>query len=226
MLTRLKIKTLQRYALVLTASYLAACSQVQEQPSVNESQSEANTQLVSPYQRAAQPAASDAKKRFNTAREAMKVRDWPEAKKHLNWLIEHYPSYSGPVLNMAVVYEQQGQLALAEQSYRKALRVNKLNLKAYNRYAIFLRQQGRFSEAEQSYAKALAVWQYDADTHRNVGILYELYMGRLPEAQQHYLQYLQLREQAQSFNADKAYKQVKGWTMDVARRLKRQEQSG
>ena len=60
---------------------------------------------------------------------------------------------------------------------------------------------GRFSEAEQSYTKALAVWQHDADTHRNLGILYELYMGRLLEAQQHYLQYHNTYQKLQMVNA-------------------------
>ncbi|MCR8922368.1 tetratricopeptide repeat protein [Dasania sp. GY-MA-18] len=213
---------------------LSACSSLTEQagtssevsPGANTEQAAAQP-LISPYQQQAKPAASEAKKVYAAAREAMAAEQWQQAEQHLQWIVAHYPEYSGPVLNLAIVAEQQGQPKQAEQYYRKAIQVNKNNLSAYNRYAIFLRQQGRFSDAENYYQKAIAVWQYDADSHRNLGILYELYMGRLADAKQHYQQYLQLREQAQpDFSPDKAYKQVQGWVIDVERRLQKQEAAG
>ncbi|WP_019528312.1 tetratricopeptide repeat protein [Dasania marina] len=216
---------LRNVSALLLALLITACSTSVEKPGA-ESEPTAPV-LISPYQQNAKPVASEAKRYFADAREAMQAQQWQQAEQHLSWIMQHYPQYSGPVVNRAVVAEQLSQLELAEQYYRKALQVNAYNLTAYNRYAIFLRQQGRFNEAEKAYQKALAVWQHDADSHRNLGILYELYMGRLADAQQHYQQYLQLREQTpQPFVADKAYKQVQGWVIDIERRLQKQEQAG
>ena len=71
------------------------------------------------------------------------------------------------------------------------------------------------------YLLALKVWPDGPETHRNIGILYELYMGRLRDAQQHYLQYLSLREKQGYIGDDTSYRQVKGWSIDLSRRLKK-----
>jgi len=219
---------LNNASLLFVLSLLNACSLLSDKfvHSVNQ-QTVSKPTAIMPNINQVRLVNDEVNNKFTAAHKAMQNKNWQKAERYLNWIIARYPDYSGPVLNLAIVYERRNSWALADINYRKALVLNKRNLTAYNSYAIFLRQQGRFNEAGQYYQKALAIWPNDAGTHRNLGILYELYMGRLAEAQQHYLKYLQLREQAaQVFIPDRPYKQVKGWTIDIVRRLERKERKG
>jgi tetratricopeptide (TPR) repeat protein len=80
----------------------------------------------------------------------------------------------------------------------------------YNQYGVFLRQQGRFQEAEEVYMDALRVDDSYADSHRNIGILYDLYRGDSERALQHYYNYQQLVEENDRV--------VAGWIADLERR--------
>jgi Flp pilus assembly protein TadD len=86
-----------------------------------------------------------------------------------------------------------------------------MNLDAYNQLAILQREQGRFNEAEANYQKALTIWPFHAESHRNIGILYDLYLGKNAEALAHFEAYQQLRGDGD--------KQVTGWIADLQRRL-------
>ena len=50
------------------------------------------------------------------------------------------------------------------------------------------------------------------ETHLNLAILYDLYMGKLPQALEHYQRYLELTSDEKS--------PVKGWVADLQRRMK------
>jgi Tfp pilus assembly protein PilF len=180
--------------------------------------------LVNPYQQNKVSVSDSVQAQFKRALQLMSESNWSQAETLLRDLIEQQPTLSGPILNLAMVKQQQGDLSAAERYYQQAIATNKNNIAAYNRYAVFLRQQGSFKKAEQYYQQALIIWPHSAETHRNVGILYDLYMGQLANAQHHYQQYLQLRERAPGFDADKTYKQVKGWDIDLGRRLRKRRQ--
>ncbi len=79
-----------------------------------------------------------------------------------------------------------------------------------NHYAIYLREQWQLEEAEQVYRRALEVSPHDAMTHYNLGILYDLYLGKSELALQHYRKYQTIVEQPD--------KRVKAWIMDLERR--------
>ncbi len=83
---------------------------------------------------------------------------------------------------------------------------------AYNYLAIIYREQGSFKESETLYKQALQIWPGDAVLHKNLGILYELYLGRLPEALASY-------KQAQAIN--RGDKRLNGWVKDLERRTKK-----
>lgn len=166
---------------------------------------------VNPYQANRPRVAGKAQQRFEAATQAMDEKNWLQVEEHLLWLVNEYPQYSGPLLNLALVYRKTGRTADAEAAYRKAIKVNPDNLDAYNELAILLREQGRFKEAETQYLKALSVWQDYPQTHRNLGILYDLYMGRFEQALEHYRRYQALQPQPDP--------KVAGWIADLQRRV-------
>jgi Tfp pilus assembly protein PilF len=160
------------------------------------------------HDRPAVPAAAQAD--FDAAVAALRAQRWPEAEPKLQQLAERFPQLSGPSLNLALGYAQSEQPELAERHFQRAIEANPNNRAARNQYGIWLREQGRFRESEAAYLQALVRWPDHADSHLNLGVLYELYLGRLPEALQHYQRYLQLRGTETP---------VQGWAAELQRRL-------
>lgn len=93
----------------------------------------------------------------------------------------------------------------------QAFASDEAQLQAYNSYGIFLREEGRFAEAEQAYLSALDISASYPDTHRNIAVLYDLYLGEPEQALQHYHRYQQLT------GADN--REVAGWIADLERQL-------
>ena len=107
--------------------------------------------------------------------------------------------------------EQTERLQAAGQWFRQRMKRNSNNLISYNQYAIFLREQGRFSEAERTYLHAISVRDTDSTTHKNIGILYDVYLGDQAKALQHFNRY-----QVLTGGQDRM---VKGWIADLQRQL-------
>lgn len=168
-------------------------------------------QAENPYLLDRKSVPSDARRRFEQALVALEQKDTDWAITELQYLVENYPQLSGPSLNLALLYQQRGENELAETMFLKSMDANPNNLGAYNQYGIFLREQGRFKEAEDAYLQALVVWELHADTHRNIGVLYDLYMGDREKALQHFYRY-----QALIGADDRA---VAGWIADLERQL-------
>lgn len=148
---------------------------------------------------------------FADATRAMRNKQWQQAETLLQQLVTQDKQLSGAYLNLGLVYRAQKQDKRAEQAFMDAINANHANLDAYNQLAILQREQGRFSDAERNYIKALGVWPYHAESHRNIGILYDLYFGKQAQALAHFEAYQQLRGDSD--------KQVTGWIADLQRRL-------
>jgi Tfp pilus assembly protein PilF len=191
---------LSKTALVAALMLLAACGSA---PSKNAGAATASTEV-----------SSSARSAFDGAVAAMRAGQWPEAERQLTQLIRTQPNLSGAYLNLALVYVQTQRPAEAETQFKKAVEVNPANVAARNQYGIWLRTQGRFKDAESAYLQALQVNAAYADTHLNLGILYDLYLGRPTQALAHYEQYLTLKGDS----ADTG--RVKNWVADLQRRSK------
>lgn len=151
---------------------------------------------------------------FATAVAAMKAEQWAEAERQLKQLLQSQPHLSGAHLNLALVYAQTQRPAEAEAQFKQAIQANAANSTARNQYGIWLRTQGRFMDAETVYVQALQANPEFADTHLNLGILYDLYLGKSAQALDHYQKYLALKGEA----ADTT--RVKSWVADLQRRSK------
>lgn len=158
--------------------------------------------------------SSAARSSFASAVAAMKAEQWAEAERELKQLLQSQPHLSGVHLNLALVYAQTQRPAEAESQFKQAIQVNPANMPARNQYGIWLRMQGRFKDAETVYVQALQANPEFADTHLNLGILYDLYLGNSAQALDHYQKYLALKGES----ADTA--RVKSWVADLQRRNK------
>ncbi len=164
---------------------------------------------VNPYtvKRSAVPAA--AQQRFTRAMEQFRQGELSGAERAFESLTRDYPSLSGPWLNLGLLYQHSERSALAPAQFEAAIRANSLNLNAYNQLGISLREQGKFEDAERQYLAALAIWPDHPSSHRNLAILYDLYMGREAEALVHYRRAWQLAPDPT----------LRIWMMDLQRRV-------
>lgn len=211
---------IKRYtSLLLAAVLLAGCQFMPSQESdetvaadvpAGEMPEPAIIRTPNPYLQDRPSVPSAARERFAAAEEALQQQAWEVAETDLLWLTENYPQFSGPFLNLALLYVQTDQLQKADVNFQQAIAANSNNIDAYNAYGIFLREQGRFSEAETIYQQALKVWPDSPETLINLGILYDLYMGKFDQALVQYRAYQALQDEPE--------RKVQGWIVDIERR--------
>lgn len=186
------------------------------------SESDQNKPLLDPDDPAWQPSpnpylqqsikiSDSVQQAFETAVSAMGEQRWSQAQSQLEALTEQHPDLSGPWVNLGIVLRQQNQRQQAEAAFEQAITANPLNNDAYIQYAVLLREQGRFDEAEALYLQALEVWPHSPKAHRNLGILYDLYMGQWPKAMEHYQMALKV--------SDEPSRELEGWIIDLRRRM-------
>src|SRR5690554_7221467 len=152
-----------------------------------------------------------ARQEFRFAVEALRGGNQDLAEQQLKEMLQRYPELSGPAYNLAVLKKQQGDLEQASYYLEIAVQRNAHNFDALNLQAQILREQGEFDRAEQRYLSIINAWGGYAPAYRNLGVLYDLYMGRTEEALVYYRQY--------NYMLAEPDPQVNGWIIDTERRL-------
>lgn len=151
--------------------------------------------------------------KYEAALSAMRAGKTVKAEKALQQFAAQYPNYSGPQANLGILYFQQDKLEEAKAAFQASLEINPRNVVSLNYLGIISRGAGDFKQAQAYYEKALQIDPKYAYAHLNYGILLELYMGKLPEALQHYQQYQKLTPEEDI--------EVKKWIVDLGRRVKK-----
>lgn len=214
------------WLLVMATSVLVACSSSAPKKSTGGSNKSVAEETIAapgtsilpagpatpnPYLQNKPSVSREISQQFADATRAMRNKQWAQAEGLLQKITVANPKLSGAYLNLGLVYRAQQENKRAEQAFNDAIAANHTNLDAYNQLAILQRESGNFSAAESNYKKALSVWPYHAESHKNIAILYDLYLGKSAEALPHYEAYLQL--------VGGEDKQVKSWIADLQRRL-------
>jgi tetratricopeptide (TPR) repeat protein len=166
--------------------------------------------VPNPYSLQKIKVPTDADAAFSTAVGLMQAQKWSQAAKVLEPITRTHPRLSGPWVNLGICLWRQEQYEPAAAAFDKALLANSLNNDAYNTYAVMARELGQFSKAESLYKKAIEVWPSSAVSHRNLGVLYDMYMGRFDEALYHLEMSAKIMQDAD--------KELKGWIVDIKRR--------
>lgn len=167
-----------------------------------------------PYLARAPQVPTDAGVQFGLALAALNGKEYEEAELQLASLIEKYPGLSGPAYNLAVLKFNRGDKEAAKENIEIALSRNYYNLDARNFKAHILRDEGDFSGAEKEYLEIITLWGGYLPAYRNLGILYDIYMGDIEKGLEQYKKY--------NDYAPEQDRQVYGWTLDIERRLKAQ----
>ena len=151
---------------------------------------------------------------FTQAKQLMQQQDFANAAELLQKIVASQADFAGVWYNLAVCQWQLNQAGEAESSLQQALVADaksaSLNLSAslnqngslnksasLNLLGILAREQGQFGQAEQYWLQAVQA-NDTAAAHKNLGILYELYLGQLNQAQRHYQRYFELSQDPQA----------------------------
>lgn len=114
--------------------------------------------------------------------------------------------------NLGLAYFKLQQPDLAEQAFKQAVSRDNRDAVAHNHLGVLLRQKGQFESARDHYQRAIKINSSYASAHLNLGILFDIYLQDLERALQQYQKYQALVSQEDST--------VKGWIVDIQRRLK------
>jgi len=148
---------------------------------------------------------------YQAALASMRRGEMAAARTQMEQVIEQSPSLAGPRVNLGILLLNTGDYPAAEATLHKAVEIAPKSAIAQAELALALRHLGRFREAEAAYLAALANDPDYALAHRNVGILYDLYLQQPQQALSHYQRYRELDPGV----AD----EVGSWIADVQNRL-------
>jgi tetratricopeptide (TPR) repeat protein len=148
---------------------------------------------------------------FDRAVAAMRSGRLQEAEVLFQEITADQPELAGPWVNLGQVYAMLENFEDARRAFTSAITANPRSCAAHNQLGVLSRKFGDFATAEEHYRTCLEQVPNFKDAYLNLGILYELYLGKLPQALEAYRRYQLL--------AAEPDRKVKGWVMDLERRL-------
>ncbi len=166
-----------------------------------------------PYLSNAPLVSRQAKLDFSAAYDVLSSGDEATAEAMLLKIVDTYPELSGASYNLAVMKSGQGDNKAALKHLETTLSRNNFHLDARLLKAYIHRTEGDFAAAEKEYLDAIDLWGAFLPALKNLGILYDLYMGKLAEALLYYEEYNSLLATPD--------RQILGWSIDVERQMKK-----
>jgi len=134
----------------------------------------------------------DVRQAYQAALSAIRAGQYKEAEGLLLRVSTREPGLSGPVANLAMVYDRTSRAPLAIKTMRRAIDLNPRRADYHNVLGVMHRQQGEFKEARQAYEQSLAMDPGYAPAQLNLGILWDIYLQEPDKALAYYQRYQQL----------------------------------
>lgn len=166
--------------------------------------------MPNPYTEMKGKINKDAVIGFIAAKKAYKSKNFDEAKKQCEQIIQIDKKLAGPWVMLGNIAIEQEDKTKAIEHFNKAISVNPLNVNAYLPLARLERENGQYIAAQNIYAQALQVWKDFPEAHLNLAILYDLYLNDPLQAQQHM--------EAYQFLSDGKDQQVAKWLDEIRSR--------
>ena len=147
---------------------------------------------------------------FDKAGDALKEGEFDAARVFLLKLTAERPGLVSPWINLGIVSRNLGDTGAAVKAFNRALVNQPGSCEALNQLGVLAREAGNYEEAESRYLACLEVVPEFSEVHLNLGILYELYMGKYASALSSYHSYLA--------GLSEPDRQVGNWIKDLERR--------
>ena len=147
---------------------------------------------------------------FKIAIGFMNEKKFDLAEKHFLKMVKEYPMLSGAYANLGVIYSQNKEWDKSIDMLKQASAKNPKNVKVLNQLGFVYRQSGEFNNAEKNYLKAIELAPSDPTAYLNIGVLYDIYMGKFVKASNYYQKYQGMQS--------KPDRRVAGWIVDINRR--------
>ena len=132
-----------------------------------------------------------------------------EAEADFQQMEQNYPSLAEPSVNLAIVLRGAGDLEGASAALQRATTRAPDYALAWNELGLVRRSLGKFDDARMAYGKAISNGASYAPTHRNLGVLLDLYMQDPTTALAEFETYRRLTGED---------KPVSGWIAELRRR--------
>ncbi len=136
-------------------------------------------------------APADLPRDYQQALQLMQEGRYADAIVPLEKLTRSYSDASGPYTNLGIAHANLGNSTAAIEALERAVKTNPANAVAQNQLGMLYREAGRFDDAQTAYKAALAADAGYPLAHRNLGILFDLYLQQPAQALPHYEAYAQ-----------------------------------
>lgn len=147
---------------------------------------------------------------FHNAVNLLNAEKYPEAIRLLKAVTGKTSKFTAPHINLGIAYARTGEMKKAEESLKKALKINNRHPVASNELGLIYRKTGRYREARKLYESLLIIYPDFLPAHKNLGVLCDIYIQDLECALEQYQAYLK------GLPDDK---KVKIWVADVKSRM-------
>ena len=166
------MRTLRDLSLALAALALAACVSSGNRPTQTEVRTETGFVITESVN-----VAADVRADFESAVQRLEQQDTAGGIALLLKVTDAAPQLTAAHVDLAMAYEQAGDLEHAEASLKRALALSPRHPVVYNELGIVYRKSGRFEDARKSYAKALELHPEFHFARRNLAILCDVYLN-------------------------------------------------
>ena len=151
------------------------------------------------------------KQEFNEAVQLLNQQKYDQAIILLKNITDTTKNFTAPYINLGMAYTKINKFEKAEDSFKKALKLNPDHPLAKNEMAVVYRNIGKFEEARKLYEEVLVMHPDFHPARKNLGVLCDLYLQDLNCAFKQYEIYL---------TAIPNEKIIKIWLADVKNRMK------
>jgi tetratricopeptide (TPR) repeat protein len=156
------------------------------------------------------PIPERAAQQYAQALQLMKSGRNTDAELEFKQLVAGYPQFTGPQLNLGLLYLRDSRLPEAETAFKAVLEMKPSNAVAGNELGIVERRLGKFAEAEAAYQRTIAAEPNYAPAYLNLGVLYDLYLAQPQKALDEFERYIAIAGEN---------KQVAGWMVELRKRV-------